>query len=789
MLLAPVIERELRRASHSRKATKSRFRIAISGVVLVLLFLLIFTWSGTGRFGQTLHLWLFLGGLYLAVVPPLRISAGLLSEERGNQTLELLFLTGMGSSELFLGKLLSGTLIASGEMLALGPFLAVPFLMGGISMDLFLDTVVCLPALFLFVLAVGVLASVLFRDDGAAFVFTVVLTASLSLATPMPYYLGRLLTGSPPFSATWLCLSPAYAPYLIIRPFGAAWRGEFWATMLAMAGWSVLCLGLAGSFLNRNWRAEILMARRPEGRGWFGGRLFGGQSGLAASDKSCLSANPFQWLTRQDRRPVLLAYGAVGLVCLFWLLGWLAWPRVWPSNANFFITAIVLLAIVHGFRLFGAARRIGTDRREGTLELLLTTSLTPWEIVDGELAALAEDFRPLQRLVCGLFVLMMIEDFLIRPWNVRAAIAYVLVWSAFCTWCLQNPTARTLKVMWAALNTGRPVYAVFHNNQGKWMWVWVLFNARNFFNSGFGARANGFPSGSVLEFVVVCILGVFAGVLLWSGRGKQQGVEREARRRLILEMRVIATEPLPDPKDPAFEKWDSVQRFPHLAVPAHDRDGWPLFADPMELALRRTYGHQMGSSAGSPTDGIAIQDALDFLKCLEERKVSYTVIGGLAMDAYLGQRTTKNVDVLMSVRALESLPELEIKERVNNFCRARFRQARVVVYGTENPFFETVRARSTATLGIGGRRVPAATVEGLIALNLYALHVLSQQGYYYRQEYYELNTAALLACHPVSFEPILTLIRPHVSENATREVEDALKTCAKLARRMRRRGH
>jgi hypothetical protein len=786
MLLAPVIERELRRASHSKKATKSRFRIALYGALVVLAYLLLFTFGGSGSFGQNLHLWLFLGGLYLAVVPPWRISAGLLSEERGNQTLELLFLTGMGSGELFVGKLLGGTLIASGDMLALGPFLAMPFLMGGISMDLFLGTVTCLPALFLFVLAVGVLASVLFRDDGAAFLFTVVLAAALSLATPLPYYLGRLLTGSPPFSAKWLCLSPAYAPYLISQRFGATGAGEFWSAMLALAGWSVLCLALAGFVLNRNWRAEILMARRPERRGWLSAWFYPGQLGLAALGNSRLPPNPFQWLTRQDRQPVLLAYGAIGLACLFWLLGWLTWPRAWPSTANFFITAMVLVAIVHGFRLFAAARRLGTDRREGMLELLLTTPLTTPEIVDGEVAALAEDFRPLQRLVCGLFVLMMAGGFLVRPWNVRAAITYVLVWGVLCAWCLTHPTGRVLKVMWAALNTGRPVHAVFHTNQNKWTWVWLCWNAQNLINHGFGGKANGFPSGSVLEFVIVCIIGVFVGVIYCFGDAKQRGIERETRRRLIMEMRLIAAEPLRDPNDPAFEKWDSIQRLSFLGVPAEVSAWWPLFVDPPKLTLRRAYGQPATSSAGSAADGIGIEDALDLFRCLEERKVTYTLIGGLAMDAYLGERTTKNVDVLMSTRALDGLPELEITKRVNHFCRARFRNTRVVIYGTENPFFETIRLRCTATLDLGGMRVPAATVEGLIALNLYALHVLSQQRIYYRQESYEINTAALLTLYQVSFEPILALIKPYVPEYDARQLEDTLNTCAKRSRRMRR---
>jgi hypothetical protein len=41
-------------------------------------------------------------------------------------------------------------LIASSDLLALAPLLAAPFLMGGISLDLYLATIVCLPAVLLF---------------------------------------------------------------------------------------------------------------------------------------------------------------------------------------------------------------------------------------------------------------------------------------------------------------------------------------------------------------------------------------------------------------------------------------------------------------------------------------------------------------------------------------------------------------------------------------------------------------------------------------------------------------
>jgi hypothetical protein len=67
----------------------------------------------------------------------------------------------VNSFELFVGKLLGGVRISSSELMALAPLLAVPFLSGGVSFELFLETVACLPTLFVLVLALGSLASAL----------------------------------------------------------------------------------------------------------------------------------------------------------------------------------------------------------------------------------------------------------------------------------------------------------------------------------------------------------------------------------------------------------------------------------------------------------------------------------------------------------------------------------------------------------------------------------------------------------------------------------------------------
>jgi hypothetical protein len=82
---------------------------------------------------------------------------------------------------------------------------------------------------------------------------------------------------------------------------------------------------------------------------------------------------------------------------------------------------------------------------------------------------------------------MMLLGFAIRPWNVRAAITYLFIWCLLFIWSLNNPKGSMLKVMWAALNTGRPTYSAFRWRGNRWSWFWTFFNIHNLTDSFSGA--------------------------------------------------------------------------------------------------------------------------------------------------------------------------------------------------------------------------------------------------------------------------------------------------------------
>jgi hypothetical protein len=567
LFLPPVLVRELRAALHRRNATKSRFTVARYGVIGVAIFMLFGAAIGMPRWGDTLHFYLFLAGLSLVVGPALQISVGLFAEERRNQTLELLYLTGMGSAELFAGKLLSGALLSSSEFMALGPLLAVPFLSGGVSFDLFLATVCCLPTVFFFVLAVGVLSSALCRQAGAAFMLSVVLLGVFCLALPLPYNLGSLLTGKDPFNQAWLTLSPALGPWLVAKHFGGFKVSDFWVWMAITWSFSGVFLVIAATVLKRNWRRDL---QGIAARGWkakWEALALGGAQWRENLRRRVLDKNAYQWLAQQDRRAVVLAWGFIAAACAFWLLGWCLWPRVWVAPISFYTLAFLLMTGLEVLQSYAAAHRMATDRRDGTLELLLTTALGPADMMAGQKAALDDQFRPVKRGLVLLLLLLVLAGLLSRTFTTWGLVSYLAVWCVFFARCERAGRRLAPMAMWVAANCGRPLYGAFRQGGGwkRTWWIYYLFMMGSVLRS-FGRLARNFPTGSTAEGFVVLTVVVWVLIFWFAKRTSSD----EIAASFVSHLRSIAQEPLPEINDPRFKEWKDVRtRFP---APSGGRD-------------------------------------------------------------------------------------------------------------------------------------------------------------------------------------------------------------------------
>jgi ABC-type Na+ efflux pump permease subunit len=244
-------------------------------------------------------------------------------------------------------------------------------------------------------------------------------------------------------------------------------------------------------------------------------------------------------------------------VLALWLLAWAVWKAQWPSPANLYATAFLLVMLVDMFQLQSPARDIASHRRDGMFELLLTAPLEPREIVDGEIRGLAKQFGPLRKALCALFVVMMLGGLATRPWTWRALVTYFLIWGLLIMFAGTNRRRSLPTIMWIALNSGRGAWAVMRSQGRAWPWLFNMYNFRNAF-AAFGSGALKFPSGSETEFWVVAAGAAFAVVIMVVAIFEKNPLHR----RLVDEMRAIVQEPVPSPKDPRFRRWNVKERFP-----------------------------------------------------------------------------------------------------------------------------------------------------------------------------------------------------------------------------------
>jgi len=166
-----------------------------------------------------------------------------------------------------------------------------------------------------------------------------------------------------------------------------------------------------------------------------------------------------------------------------------------------------------------------------------------------------------------------------------------------------------------------------------------------------------------------------------------------------------------------------------------------------------------------------IQSVQNFFTVLEQRKIDYVLVGGIAILHYVEGRNTQDLDLLMAVSSLEKLPELKISSQDMNFVRANYNELQIDILLTKNPLFEKVHRKYSKVEGFLDRKIPLATVDGLLLLKLYALPSLYRQGNFARVGIYENDIATLLHYYPPDMSSLLNELSPYVNENDFAEIK------------------
>ncbi len=166
-----------------------------------------------------------------------------------------------------------------------------------------------------------------------------------------------------------------------------------------------------------------------------------------------------------------------------------------------------------------------------------------------------------------------------------------------------------------------------------------------------------------------------------------------------------------------------------------------------------------------------IQSVQDFFALLEQRKIDYVLVGGIAILHYVEGRNTQDLDLLMAVSSVEKLPELKVSSQDMNFVRASYNELQIDILLTQNPLFKRVHSYYSTVEKFLDRNIPLATVDGLLLLKLYALPSLYRQGNFARVGIYENDIATLLHYYQPNMASILNELSKYVNDNDFAEIK------------------
>lgn len=279
MTFLPVVQRELR--VQARRPWTHRGRLFAASVPLCVISLM--SLSGNRSLGRSmLDVLVFLTGVF-CLVEGLRTTADCISSEKREGTLGLLFLTDLHGYDVVLGKFASGTLGSFYGLMAMFPVLGLTMLFGGVTVVEFWRTVAALMNLMFASLALGMLVSVLAREQGRALGTTalgLLLWMGLPLLASTP---ARFGIRSP---VAWLA---RFSPIEALQQAGSG--SDFGMSLAASHGIAWVLLGAACVLLPRTWNENGAATRN-------GGTIQAPASttSRAGSAGALLTSSPIAWL-------------------------------------------------------------------------------------------------------------------------------------------------------------------------------------------------------------------------------------------------------------------------------------------------------------------------------------------------------------------------------------------------------------------------------------------------------------------------------------------------------------
>lgn len=395
MTFLPIVQRELRVAARRRGVYWSRTGCAIAALGVGAWIMLLSNGQDQQTLGPTLFVSLA-GLVFIYTAIGAQLTCDCLSVEKREGTLGLLFLTDLRGYDVVLGKLAATSISAFYGMLAVMPVLAIPLLLGAVGMGEFCRVALVAANLMFFFLSVGIFASSVCRQDARGVGLSALLVVVLMVGLPVLLSYLAYRVSRTQIEAIW-AICPAFDCFLAFDDPGRTGRLTFqtsprlfWVSVAVTQAYSWLFLALACRIVPRSWHDRSTASGGWRGM-WHRLHQFNPQS-RAFQRQRLLEINPFLW--RVARGPFKRASVWLLLLATAVLWWWLRKPfsnGFWDNDIDVFWVLSVHVAL-KWWLAADACRYLAEDRRNGSMELLLSTPLTETQIIRGQFLGLWRKF-------------------------------------------------------------------------------------------------------------------------------------------------------------------------------------------------------------------------------------------------------------------------------------------------------------------------------------------------------------------------------------------------------------
>lgn len=557
MTFLPIVARELRIAARRPGTYRARSRAAL-GLILIGTWLFLMSHNdpphviALGLFSMStgvMVLYCLLSGV--------RFTADCLSEEKREGTLGLLFLTDLKSYNVVLGKLVATSLNGFYAVLAVVPVMALPLLLGGVAPGEFGRMAVVVVNTLFFSLALGMCVSALSRSPRKAMAGTLLLillfTAGLPVCGSWLAFSGKTAQ----VGKAWLMPSAGFSYYQAFDVNYKAARADFWWSVAVIHSLAWIALVLASVIAPRSWQDRPAGAQRLRWRERWHALSYGNTSERAEFRRRLLDRGAYFWLSARARLGPAYVWAVLGLVGCGWVWGIAKARRDWFEQSAYVLTGLLLNLLIKVWFALEAGKQLAEDRKQGALELLLSTPLSVPDILRGQRLALERQFLGPVMAVLTVFFLFLTASTsdAMSPQSPEDRALWMLFWAALMVMLIADLAALYWVGMWEGLAAKNPTRATATTVGRILILPWVAL--------GLGSLV---ASLALPNLEDEALLKFFLGLWFGLGLAANLGFGAWARHKLLTEFRPAAARRY----EPLLGFWKRLLRASSRVLP------WPL---------------------------------------------------------------------------------------------------------------------------------------------------------------------------------------------------------------------